>query len=150
MPMNYKGIKKPSLNKYLQERWSKLVGFDKIRGLKILEMSQYTIVYFIAVYVSAQYIDSIFPKFNEFENKGFWRILLEVIGQLVVNVISIFYIRKIVKLVPFIFYNNKDYVPGFVDEAQGEIIVNFVYVALQTELMKKLDYLRRIDNIPNL
>ena len=95
--------------KYIAERFNKLVAFDKIRLLKIVEMSQYAFFYVIIAFILGYFTDKIFPKRDE-ETKTV-TLIVETIIQSMVAVITVFYIRKIVKLIPFALKNvSKNYI----------------------------------------
>ena len=78
--------------KYISERLNKLMIFDKIRLLKIAEMSQYAFFYVIIAFIIGYFVDKVFPKRDE-ESKTV-TLVIETILQSMVAVVAIFYIRK--------------------------------------------------------
>lgn len=123
--------------KYISERFNKLVAFDKIRLLKIAEMSQYAFFYVIIAFILGYFTDKIFPKRDE-ETKTV-TLIVETIIQSMVAVITVFYIRKIVKLIPFALKNiSNNYVSYNTSEYGGEIIIALVFVGVQSNLLEKI------------
>ena len=71
--------------------------------------------------------------------------MLEVLGQTIFLVICVFYVRKLVKAIPFLFYlpGKRAYKPYLSTEFQGEIVIAIIFMTLQTNLIKKLDELSK-------
>ena len=130
---------------YVKDRVSSLFRFDQIRIMQLLEVVQYTVIYFVLGFFLGATLDMLFPRFNEKEDIE--RVTLEVLGQLIVFVVFIFYIRKIVKLVPFLFVlggpAGKKFIPYKTTEYEGEITIGLVVIASQFNLIKKIDLLSR-------
>lgn len=59
--------------------------------------------------------------------------------QVIICVISIYFIRKIVKLIPLSLkwghYNDMRYI------YEGEIVISFVFIGSQPKLLKKINYI---------
>lgn len=117
--------------------------FDSIRLNELLEISQYSFIYVMAAFVVGGAMNLIFPEFNEATPTG--RLAVEVIAELMVITIAIFYLRKFAKIVPFLFQVHvpgaKEYVPYRTTEYQGEIALSIIFVGLQFRLIKKIDLL---------
>ena len=109
-------------NKLFQERWKKLVAFDEIRQFKLLEIIQYCFIFFILSLIVSMIMNKTYYKYvanqrKKRENKLHHKISLKegiiliftILVEILILTISIFYIRKILLLVPSIgsFYSNK-------------------------------------------
>lgn len=126
--------------------WKRLHSFtklDSIRLNEILEISQYSFIYFLAAFVVGGAMNLIFPEFSEYTPTG--QLAFEVMGELMVITIAIFYLRKFAKIVPFLFQvripGTKEYIPYKTTEYQGEIALSIIFVGLQFRLIKKIDLL---------
>ena len=126
---------------HLDERIEKLVRFDTVRINELLELVQYTTLYGISSFFSGLGINALFPEYDK--NRPTGRLILEVFGELCAVVIAIYYIRKLIKLVPFLllFGANKNYVPYQTTEYDGEFTISLVFVAMQFRLIKKIGLL---------
>jgi hypothetical protein len=136
--------------KHVKERLASLLSFDEIRIMEILESLQFGIAYFFVGFVSGTLLDWAFPKFNEDETV--WEVLRQVVIQSVLLILLIFYIRKFVKIMPFMFVLNFDangdnktdpYRPYKASEYGGEIMIAVAVIGAQFNLIKKLDFLSR-------
>ena len=115
-----------------------------------MEIFQYSIIYFVFGFILGSTLDTLFPQFDE--KKDINSVIVETIGQLISFAILIFYVRKIVKLIPFLFVINWDlngdgkvgkYKPYSTNEYEGELTIGIVVVASQINLIKKIDLLCR-------
>ena len=136
--------KNMSLYKYFITKFNSLITIDKIRLLKLTEITQYAILYAlfsIVVSISIEYIfDKIFP-YKEQENIG--KITFEVITQCIVLSLAVYYLRKVVQLIPFIFYYDNDYKSYKTMEYQGTITMAFIFFGTQTNLIEKIELLKK-------
>ena len=109
-------------------RVRKLFNMNTVRLNEITETVQYVILYGIVTF----YI-------------GTWELMLEVLGQTIVLAVAVFYIRKLVKAVPFLFYipGRHIYRPYMSTEFHGEIVISIIFITLQTNLIKKLEELSK-------
>ena len=73
---------------------------------------------------------------------------MEIIFQIIALIIGAFYIRKIVKIMPFLFVINYDidgdgripkYRPYQSTEFEGELMMGLVFIASQKNLLNKID-----------
>lgn len=108
---------------YFQKRLHKLTDFDSIRKLKILEIFQYNFFGFILVTIFAHFMNKQFfnktytyflDKRNNKDNYhlGFITLCAAVMLETFIIIMTLFYIRKILLLMPSISANiNKDFVP---------------------------------------
>ena len=119
-------------------RLRKLFNVSNIRLNEILETAQYTIIYGLVGFFCGTYINDIFPKFDR--TKQTWEILLEILAETVAISICIFYIRKLVKIIPFIVHlpGKSRYIPYLSAEFEGEIALSVIFVTLQTNLLEKI------------
>lgn len=135
---------------YFKRRLDSLTTFDEVRVMKLLEIFQYSTIYFVLGFFLGATLETLFPKFDE--KKPVWDVVLEVFGQLLTFAIMVFYVRKLVKLVPFLFVINFDlngdgkigkYRPYSTTEYEGELTIGIVVIASQVNLLKKIDLLSR-------
>ena len=130
-----------TFTEHFSEHFAKLIAFDKIRALKLLEIIQYAVLYVFVALGFGIAIDKLFPVPDD--NKSTSYLLLEIFGQCILSAIAVFYMRKIVKLFPFIFEHIAGYKAHTVEEYNGEIIIALIFVGVQDNLIKKLDMLRK-------
>ena len=124
-------------------RIRKLFNLNTIRINEISETIQYTILYGIVAFNVGTWTNAVFPHFDK--TKSTWELMLEVLGQTTVLAICVFYIRKLVKTVPFLFYlpGKYSYNPYLSTEFHGEIVISIIFITLQTNLIKKLEELSK-------
>jgi len=127
--------------KYFDNRLKKLTTFNKIRLYKLLEISQYIILYLLISIPVSVLIEEIFPDVDE--SKPIWKIMIEIIAQMVIMGILIFYLMKIVKLVPFIFMSDKSYIEHKIFEYEGTITISLVMLGTQKNLVSKIHIIRK-------
>lgn len=130
---------------YSKERLHKLFLFNDVRGMELLESIQYGVLYSFSAFFTGVTIDWAFPDFNE-ETKT-QTLALEVILQSLIVIVAVFYLRKVVKVVPFLFAFHwagaSKYRPYESSEYSGEVILSLIFFATQFNLIKKLDLLSR-------
>ena len=114
-----------------------IFAFDKTQLLKLLELSQYTVVYTLLILPIGRVLNNYLPELDK--SKTNIRILLEIVIQMIVIVLTMYFIRRVVKRLPFI-YHDPDYEEGGVTEVYGELTIAFVYVVTQDHLAKKILY----------
>jgi len=136
--------------KTFKMRLASLFQFDEIRVMQIMENIQYGLIYFLLGFAFGTLIDSAFPQFDEkvpVENT-----VIQVILQAVAVIIAVFYIKKIAKLIPFMFVLNWDldgdghvntYKPYRAMEYNGNITIGLVLLASQFNFIKKIDLISR-------
>lgn len=135
---------------YFKERVEKLIRFDEIRIMELLESFQYGIGYIVICFFLGVGLDFIFPKFDEKTDS--MSLFAEVSLQCLALIVFVFYGRKLIKVMPFFFnlyhplFGGKT-VPKYrayeSTEYEGEVVIGFVLVATQTNLLKKIDKLSR-------
>ena len=135
---------------YFQDRVEKLVRINEVRIMELLESFQYGIGYIVICFFLGVAMDFMFPKYDE--KKDVLLIFAEVVAQCLALILFVFYGRKLVKIMPFLFYFNRaifggSSVPKYrayeSTEYEGEVVIGFVLVATQTNLLKKIDLLSR-------
>lgn len=128
---------------YFDQRLQKVTQFDKIRLHKLFHICQYQILYVIVGLILGSSVNYLFPEYDE--KKAYSDILKEVLLQAGLLGIFIFYIRKIVKLVPYVLSFDTDYIPYkneyALPEFNGFIIISLIFVSTQMKLLKKIRHL---------
>lgn len=131
----------PNAIEHIQDRLDSLVSLDSIRIQNILEILQYGLLYLVAGFLSGAFLDTCFPLADE--KKDTTEIFGEVVGQSMLLILVIYYVRKLVKIVPFMFQFTKSYRPYGATEYSGEIMIAIVLIGSQFSLLKKIDILSR-------
>ena len=130
----------PQALSYSKKRISSFYDINKYRRYRILEIIQYTILYVLITLAIAPRLDSLFPEFDE--KKSYNRILIETVLQLVAVSVTIFYVRKIVKIIPPIgLLLDKAYNVGTTPDYNGGIVMGLVLVHSQKHLTSKISFL---------
>jgi hypothetical protein len=137
-------------SKYFMQRVQSIFRLDEVRVMQILEITQYSIIYFVLGFMLGAGLEIIFPDFDE--NMPIENVIIEVLAQLVLFVVLVFYVRKIAKLIPFLFVLNWDlngdgkipkYKPYLTAEYSGEITIGLVLIGSQLNFLRKIDLLSR-------
>lgn len=134
----------PGATKYFHQKLADLLLFDITRINQLLELTQYSITFTISCIIVGLFMNVIFPAYNE--TIGTLRLFLEIVGELVVLTIGVFYIRKVNHLIPFILYLNdgkSSYKPYDTTEYQGELAFSLIFVGVQFRLIRKLALLAK-------
>jgi hypothetical protein len=136
--------------KHFKTRWRSLTAFDEVRVMKLFEMAQYSVIYFFLGFSIGAGLEILFPDYDE--KAPIPTVIWEVLLQLVMFVVLVYYVRKIARLVPFMFVLNWDlnqdgkvskYRPYETGEYMGEITIGLVLIASQINFLKKIDLLSR-------
>jgi hypothetical protein len=124
-------------------RIRKLFNLNTVRINEISETIQYTVLYGIVAFYIGTWANATFPTFDK--TKSTLLLMLEVLGQTIILAICVFYIRKLVKTIPFLFYlpGKHTYNPYLSTEFHGEIVISIIFITLQTNLIKKLEELSK-------
>ena len=114
-----------------------------MRGLKIIDISFITILYFIVGFITSRYINAYYTKVNtDFKQTSKWILFLQVCGQLTIVAILVYIIRNIVSLVPFPFNGFRGYEHFRVKELHsGGVALGFGIFYGQTNLKEKMEYI---------
>lgn len=120
----------------------RLLRFDTIRISKLLEMIQDGIIIFILAFYLGSAIDKFCGVADEkMTNTELWG---WVILQLIINIVAIYYIRKIAEVIPFMFSLNSGYISnkkGEVDAASG-FVSSIIYIGVQKNFQNKIGLLK--------
>lgn len=135
---------------HIQERVRSLFLFNEVRVMELLETIQFGIGYLVVGFLAGTILDYSFPGYKE--DVDTQSLFLEVLLQGILLAIAVFYVRKIVKIMPFMFVLNADvngdgkvdkYNPYMATEYSGEVMIALVLIGSQFTLIKKLDLLSR-------
>ena len=130
--------------KHVRDRVLDLFGFASkhdalVRVESILEMSQTLILYFLLSIGLGIVLNNLFPKFDPEESTSkLWGM---AILQIIANGIVIFFMEKIVNLVPFMFHFYKPYRPRQTVQTRiGEsIALSMILFATQDDLIARIN-----------
>jgi hypothetical protein len=135
----------PGSEKYFENHIEKLFRFDSIRANELAELGQYAMIYAIVSFIVSGSLNLIFRPYDE-TIKTPW-LAFEVFYEIVIIVIVVFYMRKLIKTVPFLFEMHwpgaQKYTPYLSTEFEGEIAISIIFIGMQFRLIKKLDLLSR-------
>jgi hypothetical protein len=132
---------------HIRERTEKLLLRNEIRVMELLESIQYGVLYLISGFATGVALDYSFPPYVEQVRTS--TLFIEVALQCLFLIILTYYLRKVVKIVPFLFMigptgkARSTYKPYEVEEYGGEIMIAIVFLGAQFNLIKKLDLLSR-------
>ena len=124
----------------MKNKLSDLVTFDDYRLTQLFEIIQFSILYIIICLLTGIYLDYLFPEPDE--TKSSLHILIELSVHSVIVALSVFYIRKVAKLVPLMF-QVKDFREIHTREYDGEIIVAIVFFTTQKKIFEKINILHK-------
>lgn len=122
------------------DRFSKLVRMDRVRVYRMIELAIFTVGYMVVGGLFGTMVDQMFPAFDaKISNE---QLAKEILLQLIVIVISVFYLRKIVRLLPlgviFRALGASGYRSGETTETNGELIISLVFITMQPALVSKV------------
>lgn len=132
---------------HVKTRTQKLLLTNEIRVMELLESIQYGVLYLVLGFGLGVTLDYSFPNYNEQTKTSI--LFTEVALQCLILIILTFYLRKIVKIVPFLFVidfsgqGKSTFRPYEGAEYSGEVIIALVFLGAQFNLIKKLDLLSR-------
>ncbi len=108
---------------------------------RMLESVQYGVLYLFFAFLGGVGLDYIFPPFTEKIKTG--ELFREIMGQSLLLILTVFGIRYIVKGVPVVFPypSGRNYVPYQTAEFNGEMMMGFVFLGSQLNLIRKIDLL---------
>ena len=123
------------MNKHynFHDRWNKLIKLDNIRLLKFLEIFQdcfaYMIILIIPIHLLNKYY---FPNFiikkREKSILNFFRLTIIVILETFMMTLILYYIQKIVNLIPsFSYLFDKNFIPYTTSKYTVSIAIIYVY-----------------------
>jgi hypothetical protein len=111
------------------------------RFYHILESIQYGILYLLAAFAGGVSLDFSFPHFDDAKPTGV--IFYEASFQCILLVLVVYLVRFIVKGVPILFpiAKGSGYIPYRTAEFNGEMMMGFVFLGSQLNLIRKIDEL---------
>jgi len=133
-----------SMKEHVKKQFNKLIAIDKIRMHKLLFVTQYSMLYVFVGVLLGSFTDYLFPPYDP--EKEPLDIVKELALQTVVIALAIFYSRKLVKIVPYLFNFDNSFSNSHaknIPEFQGTIVLALVFVATQTSYLKKLQHLSK-------
>lgn len=135
----------PDAATYFESRIDKLTRLDSIRANELLELGQYAIIYSIVSFVVSGSLNLFFQPYEESVGTG--TLAFEVFYEIVIIVIVVYYMRKLIKTIPFLFEmkwpGSQKYIPYLSTEFDGEVAISIIFIGMQFRLIKKLDLLSR-------
>ena len=132
---------------HVRERTQKFLLRDEIRIMELLESIQYGVAYLAIGFSVGVGLDYSMPAYNE--NVKTSTLFLEIALQSLLLIILTFYLRKLVKIMPFLFVidftgsGKSRYRPYQAEEYGGEVMIALVFLGAQFNFIKKLDLLSR-------
>ena len=107
----------------------------------ILESIQYGLLYLVAAFMAGVGLDFAFPVYNEKKPSNV--IFREVIFQCLALVVAVILVRFCVRSVPILFpvRGSIGYKPYQTSEFNGEMMISFVFIACQLNLINKVNLL---------
>ena len=129
--------------KSFQEKFQDITQFDQVRLLHLLEIAQNMLLSFVTGFYIGHYLDELFPSYDD--KKETYKIVWEVAGQLVLTVIVLFYLKKAIALIPFVFSGTSVYANSQTKEDQSGIAIGFalIFVSIQNNLLNKIKLLEK-------
>lgn len=127
-----------------------LFDHDEARIMELLESIQFGLGYLSIGFIAGVFIDALFPRYDE--TKEIHLVFFETVLHALTLIIVVFYVRKIVKIMPFLFVIDLDtngdgkvskYHPYQATEYSGELMIALILVGSQLNLIKKVDLLAR-------
>jgi hypothetical protein len=105
----------------------------------MLESVQYGILYLFAAFFGGVSLDFSFPHYDP--KKPIDIIFREAILQSILLVLIVIVIRFFIKKVPILFPTPFNYIPHRVPEFNGEMMMGFIFLGCQINLIQKIDFL---------
>ena len=135
---------KDHAGKHIETHVKSLLQADMIRFMELIESVQYGIGF-----LAGTALDYSFP--NHDENTPVKTVFIETILQCILLIILVFYVRKLVKIMPSLFdihygiskKGMSKYKAYSVSEYSGELMISLAVIGAQFHLIKKLDFLSR-------
>lgn len=104
----------------------------------VLESIQYGLLYLVAAFIAGVGLDFAFPVYNE--KKPTNEVFKEVMLQCLALVVAVILVRFCVRSVPILFpVRGSGYVPYHTPEFNGEMMMSFVFIASQLNLINKVN-----------
>jgi hypothetical protein len=133
-----------SMKDHVKKQFDKLISVDKTRMHKLLFIMQYTVLYAAVGLGLGSVLDHLFPEYDP--EKESMDLIKELTLQTLVIGITLFYARKLVKVIPYLFNFDNSFSNSHaqnIPEYQGTLILGMVFVATQTSYLKKIQHLSK-------
>jgi len=136
-----------SADKHVETHVKSLIKTDMTRFMELIEGIQYGLAYLIIGFLAGTLLDYSFP--NHDENTPVKTVLVEALLQCILLIVLVFYVRKLVKIMPslfdihFGFTKKGKYKAYSASEYGGELMISLAVIGAQFHLIKKLDFLSR-------
>lgn len=126
-----------SVSTYLSNRLERVLSFDSVRALKIVELFQYSVLCTSVALIVAVLLDKslirpfVFIYTDEIEDMATWQVFVEAICIAFLLVIIAFYVKKIMMVVPSIAH----YVdPRFQPHTTNKYAIDIIFIVLITSV----------------
>jgi hypothetical protein len=118
----------------------RLLRFDLVRGSKLLEEAQSTIIVFVIAFFVGSWVDRLFPLQKDPANVSNMDLIKSMALQIVLISISAYYIVKISHVIPFFFSLTSAYVPSLHNEsgAGAGLALAMIFVGVQRNFQARL------------
>lgn len=128
----------------MDKEFEKVVRIDAIRVSKLLEEIQYAIIVFIIAFFIGSMTDKFFPISKTPEITTNFELIRDILLQLVLIVISAYYIVKIAKVFPFMFSLSDKYIPSAHGEsnAGAGLAMAIIFVSVQKNFQSRISLLK--------
>ena len=126
---------------------NKILDISNIRLYKLLEISQYTILFFTVTSIVSYLLNTyVFTETNEeIKKMSKIRLIVSLLIQLIILTIAFFYIRKLALLVPSLGnLLDQNFRPHTTNEYTIHIALVFVFLEVTKHLKLKLDLFKEI------
>tara|TARA_B100001063_G_scaffold73451_1_gene67593 strand:+ start:1032 stop:1472 length:441 start_codon:yes stop_codon:yes gene_type:complete len=134
------------------KRFLQLTSMDNIRKFKIIEMIQYSFIFFVLSFVVATILNKTYYKdINQLDivleknTKSTWKfiqLLLLVFFETLFLTILVFYMRKLVLLIPsYGSYKDKKFIPFTTISYVADFTLLFAFIEMLPEYRKQFDRL---------
>ena len=112
-----------------------------IRIYHILESIQYGLLYMIAAFIGGVGLDFSFAPYTEdIQTKELFR---QITLQCILLIVVVYCTRALVKQVPILFPTSRGFIPYTTPEFNGEMMMGFVFLGSQLNLIQKIDLLAK-------
>jgi len=107
----------------------------------LLESVQYGFFYMVFAFLAGTGLDFLFPVFSNTIQTSV--LVWEVTGQCMALIILTYFIRELIQSIPFLFPvpHGSGFKPYVSAEFEGEMMMGFVFLGVQLNLIHKIDLL---------
>ncbi len=117
-----------------------IIRVDDIRIIEIVELMYYSFFYTVLGLFTGTGVNRIFPARSLTESPS-WQVFIETIIQVMIISLVVFYIKKIVKIIPSPFTYVSNYCPYIFTETVSIVILGVVIISTQSSLVNKFEIL---------